>query len=68
MCYFLQNKVRLFVQVSITVYTVNSLPIHLLNHRRRIDFEDKAKVVTSDWGTEYLPLKLFCLGPFETNG
>ena len=24
-------------------------------HRRRIELEDKAKVVTSDWGTESLP-------------
>ena len=38
------------------------------SHRRRIDLEDKAKVVASDWGTESLPRKLFCLGLFETNG
>ena len=25
------------------------------NHRRRIELEDKAKVVLSDWGTESLP-------------
>ena len=24
-------------------------------HRRRIELEDKAKVVASDWGTESLP-------------
>ena len=26
-----------------------------LYHRRRIEIEDKAKVVASDWGTESLP-------------
>ena len=26
-----------------------------LHHRRRIELEDKAKVVASDWGTESLP-------------
>ena len=26
-----------------------------VNHRRRIELEDKAKVVTPDWGTESLP-------------
>ena len=31
-------------------------------HRRRIELEDKAKVVASDWGTKSLPLQLFCLG------
>ena len=25
------------------------------SHRRRIELEDKAKVITSDWGTESLP-------------
>ena len=25
------------------------------SHRRRIDLEDNAKVVVSDWGTESLP-------------
>ena len=25
------------------------------SHRRRIELEDKAKVVASDWGTESLP-------------
>ena len=43
-------------------------PLTELNapHRRRIDLEDIAKVVTSDWGTESLPRLLF--GLFETNG
>ena len=30
--------------------------ISISNHRRRIELEDKAKVVGSDWGTESLPL------------
>ena len=30
-------------------------------HRRRIELEDKAKVVPSVLGTESLPRKLFCL-------
>ena len=38
------------------------------DHRRRIALEEKAKVVTSDWGTESLLCQLFCLGLFETNG
>ena len=29
--------------------------IKRLAHRRRIELEDKAKVVASDWGTESLP-------------
>ena len=37
-------------------------------HRRRIDLEDKAKVVASDWWTESLLRQLFCFGLFETNG
>ena len=32
--------------------TCSSLGVH---HRSRIDLEDKAKVFTSDWGTESLP-------------
>ena len=37
-------------------------------HRRRIELEDKAKVVASVWGTESLPRWLFCLSLFGTNG
>ena len=43
----------------------------LLNHRRRIELEDMAKVIASDWGTESLP-RYSCfasvyLGPAEFN-
>ena len=37
-------------------------------HRKRIELEDKAKVVASYWGTESLPRYLFCLGQFEKAG
>ena len=40
----------------------------IINHRRRIALEDRAKVVASVWGTESLPRQLFCLGLFETYG
>ena len=43
-------------------------PFVHVTHRRRIDLEDKAKVVASAWGTDSLPRWLFCLGLFETNG
>ena len=42
-----------------------------MNHRRRIELEDKAKVVASVWGKNLLnslPPSLFCLGRFERNG
>ena len=35
--------------------------LECLLHRRRIELEDKAKVVASDWGTESLSSELFCL-------
>ena len=44
------------------------MPYGQIGHRRRIELEDKAKVVPSDWGTESLPRLLFCLSLFETNG
>ena len=44
------------------------LTLERVRHRRRIDLEDKAKVVASDWGTDSLLRKLFCLGLLETNG
>ena len=38
------------------MYTALKGPVHLLlGHRRRIDLEDKAKVVASDGGKESLP-------------
>ena len=46
------------VTLQTILYTVQSGMEcnHLgLNHRRRIELEDKAKVVASDWGTESLP-------------
>ena len=46
----------------------NAHPWLYITHRRRIELEDKAKVVVSDWGTESLPRQLFCLSLFETNG
>ena len=50
---------------SSTLY--NSLYISVC-HRRRIELEDKAKVVSSVWGTESLLRKLVCLGLFGTKG
>ena len=42
----------LFICLYFNLYTLYDWGV---KHRRRIELEDKAKVVTSDWGTESLP-------------
>ena len=58
--YFPSNCFQMCTRLAETLITQN--------HSRRIDLEDKAKVVASDWETDSLPRWLFCLGLFETNG
>ena len=47
-------QVVLLVKVRQEIYQLH-VCIYSIIHRRRIDLEDKAKVVASDWGTESLP-------------
>ena len=57
--YFMWYHVFLYissyiVEIWIAFLTVEDLGLGP-NHRIRIELEDKAKVVASDWGTESLP-------------
>ena len=42
------------IRIPFILFSILSSLILWLYHRRRIDLEDKAKVVTPDWGTESL--------------
>ena len=56
--YFLQiqGKILLFL---LSIYCFKFIlflnTVQCTHHRRRIELEDRAKVVVSDWGTESLP-------------
>ena len=59
------NAKNIAFQNCITALPFNKKNITVsLQRRRRMELEDKAKVVASDWGTESLPRSLFCLGLF----
>ena len=50
---FTQEEGKLLSYVVNVLYS-NTLLVQY-THRRRIELEDKAKVIASDWGTESLP-------------
>ena len=49
------EKTARFVWHSDGIEPRTMLQLIAKGHRRRIELEDKAKVVASDWGTESLP-------------
>ena len=52
----------------VSVCTIEDPMVVAGMHRRRIELEDKEKVMASVWGTDSLPRYLFCLGQFGSNG
>ena len=59
MLWFFKMAPTLYIYFVVKIYSPKGLYFHNFtystDHRRRIYLEDKAKVIASDWGTEFLP-------------